>query len=133
MVLFVVKFCGGSAGLQCPSGLVCVDDPRDDCAPPTGADCGGICVPPSFVPTRTPTTKKPTTAKPTPTNSPVTSFPAKCCDPLKEPGKFGNPFCFEGAGCCPSGKWTCSIGDGRSFSCDGKIVINPPLNRCRCM
>lgn len=21
-----------------------MDDPRDDCAPPTGADCGGVCV-----------------------------------------------------------------------------------------
>ena len=39
-------FCGGIAGIPCPAGFVCVDDPRDSCDPMTGgADCGGICVP----------------------------------------------------------------------------------------
>ncbi|MER5886197.1 hypothetical protein ABT160_20435 [Streptomyces sp. NPDC001941] len=38
--------CGGFAGLPCPEGFVCVDDPRDSCDPKKGgADCGGICVP----------------------------------------------------------------------------------------
>lgn len=38
--------CGGIAGFGCPTGLVCVDDPRDYCDPGHGgADCGGICVP----------------------------------------------------------------------------------------
>jgi hypothetical protein len=38
-------FCGGIAGFRCPSGMECVDDPRDDCSPCRGgADCGGICV-----------------------------------------------------------------------------------------
>lgn len=38
--------CGGFAGLECPDGLVCVDDPDDDCDPKHGgADCGGICEP----------------------------------------------------------------------------------------
>ncbi|MGC4065109.1 MAG: hypothetical protein QM784_10780 [Polyangiaceae bacterium] len=37
--------CGGIAGLPCPAGFTCVDDPRDDCSPCRGgADCGGICV-----------------------------------------------------------------------------------------
>jgi hypothetical protein len=37
--------CGGFAGLPCPRGFECVDDPRDDCSPCRGgADCGGICV-----------------------------------------------------------------------------------------
>jgi hypothetical protein len=37
--------CGGIAGLPCPDGFECVDDPRDDCSPCRGgADCGGICV-----------------------------------------------------------------------------------------
>jgi hypothetical protein len=37
--------CGGIAGLPCPAGFECVDDPRDDCSPCRGgADCGGICV-----------------------------------------------------------------------------------------
>lgn len=36
--------CGGIAGLTCPEGLVCVDDPSDSCDPATGgADCLGIC------------------------------------------------------------------------------------------
>jgi hypothetical protein len=40
------EFCGGIAGIPCPDGSSCVDDPSDDCDPRTGgADCGGICVP----------------------------------------------------------------------------------------
>lgn len=36
--------CGGIAGLQCPQGQVCKDDPRDSCDPEkNGADCPGIC------------------------------------------------------------------------------------------
>jgi hypothetical protein len=39
--------CGGIAGLRCPSGLTCEDDPNDSCDPRTGgADCSGICVAP---------------------------------------------------------------------------------------
>ena len=45
-------FCGGIAGIPCPEGQSCVDDPSDDCDPKNGgADCGGICVdepPPQF-------------------------------------------------------------------------------------
>lgn len=36
--------CGGIAGLQCPAGRTCVDDPTDGCDPTTGgADCMGQC------------------------------------------------------------------------------------------
>ena len=39
------QFCGGIAGIPCPEGFTCVDNPRDNCDPKTGgADCGGICV-----------------------------------------------------------------------------------------
>ncbi|KAF2691330.1 hypothetical protein K458DRAFT_483358 [Lentithecium fluviatile CBS 122367] len=39
------RYCGGFAGLQCPTGMRCVDDPRDTCDPKKGgADCMGICV-----------------------------------------------------------------------------------------
>ncbi|EQL28835.1 hypothetical protein RJZ56_005210 [Blastomyces dermatitidis] len=39
------RFCGGFAGIQCPRGKKCYDDPRDTCDPNYGgADCGGICV-----------------------------------------------------------------------------------------
>lgn len=41
----VFQTCGGFAGLLCPSGSACVDDPRDTCNPRTGgADCSGICI-----------------------------------------------------------------------------------------
>ena len=39
------KVCGGVAGLVCPKGSVCVDDPSDDCDPANGADCTGLCEP----------------------------------------------------------------------------------------
>ena len=36
--------CGGIAGVQCPEGQKCVDDPSDTCDPTKGgADCSGIC------------------------------------------------------------------------------------------
>jgi hypothetical protein len=36
--------CGGIAGLACPAGQTCVDDPTDSCDPAKGgADCIGIC------------------------------------------------------------------------------------------
>lgn len=38
-------FCGGIAGIPCPAGQTCVDNPADACSPVCGgADCGGICV-----------------------------------------------------------------------------------------
>jgi hypothetical protein len=38
------QFCGGFAGIACPGGGKCVDDPSDSCDPNNGgADCGGIC------------------------------------------------------------------------------------------
>jgi hypothetical protein len=37
--------CGGIRGVLCPTGQVCVDDPRDSCNPASGgADCSGLCV-----------------------------------------------------------------------------------------
>src|SRR5262245_50138961 len=37
--------CGGFAGIPCPAGYRCEDDPRDSCDPARGgADCIGICV-----------------------------------------------------------------------------------------
>lgn len=36
--------CGGIAGIRCPEGKTCVDNPADDCDPKKGgADCPGIC------------------------------------------------------------------------------------------
>lgn len=43
--------CGGIAEIQCPDGLICIDDPDDDCDPENGgADCSGICVADDAVP-----------------------------------------------------------------------------------
>lgn len=37
--------CGGIAGIRCPDGQTCVDDPDDTCDPEHGgADCPGICI-----------------------------------------------------------------------------------------
>ncbi len=39
------SFCGGIAGIPCPPGQQCVDNPSDGCDPQNGgADCGGICI-----------------------------------------------------------------------------------------
>ncbi|KAF2637973.1 hypothetical protein P280DRAFT_482410 [Massarina eburnea CBS 473.64] len=41
--------CAGLLGIECPKGLVCVDDPRDGCDPENGgSDCIGICVGPKL-------------------------------------------------------------------------------------
>jgi hypothetical protein len=38
------QFCGGFAGIECPDGYQCVDDPSDGCDPNAGgADCAGVC------------------------------------------------------------------------------------------
>jgi hypothetical protein len=57
-------------------------------------------------------------------NLPPPSSSPTCCNPLKEPGQFDNPFCFEGVVCCPDGSWSCSIGDGVSFPCGGEIITD---------
>lgn len=39
------QMCGGIAGIACPKGKVCTDDPSDSCNPDkNGADCPGLCV-----------------------------------------------------------------------------------------
>lgn len=50
-ICIVEQFCGGFAGFPCEKkGDTCIDDPRDDCDPKNGgADCGGLCVPESWV------------------------------------------------------------------------------------
>ena len=62
-----------------------------------------------------------------------------CCDPLDEPGQFGNPSCIEGANCCSDGSWSCNNGAGQSTCpidgnrcdlacCDGDDRPNEPGN-----
>ncbi len=41
-----VRACGGFAGIPCPAGQHCVDEPSDRCDPANGGrDCGGVCAP----------------------------------------------------------------------------------------
>jgi len=47
-VAVLYEKCGGFAGFRCSEGLMCIDDPSDECDPKNGgADCIGICVPAS--------------------------------------------------------------------------------------
>jgi len=39
--------------------------------------------------------------------------PDRCCNPEEQPGANGNPFCIEGATCCPDGEWRCNNGAGQ--------------------
>ncbi|KAJ9464367.1 hypothetical protein DIPPA_15999 [Diplonema papillatum] len=54
----------------------------------------------------------------------------KCCPAEKEPGASGNNICFEGHQCCPDGTWSCSIGDGVTFSCGGAAVTSGFGKKC---
>jgi hypothetical protein len=93
-------FCGGIAGIPCPEGCVCVDDPRDDCNPKRGgADCSGICKP----------------APNSPANQDCSGGASESiadgsfagCDPMKEPGVGENPSCSEVYTCTRDGVWLC--------------------------
>ncbi|KAK1966850.1 hypothetical protein LY78DRAFT_656912 [Colletotrichum sublineola] len=44
-ICVVPIMCSGIAGIPCPTGKICVDDPRDDCNPLKGGrDCAGLCL-----------------------------------------------------------------------------------------
>jgi len=135
------RTCGGIANIACPAGSTCVDNPNDSCDPNHGGpDCGGICQcnaaalidtgsdgatdVRAVVPSR-----DRSTSEPQDNNVPVqASFlaqpdlppAARCCDPSQEPGKNGNPICFEGYKCCITGEWACASGGGNSFLCGGQ-------------
>lgn len=78
------SFCAGIAGIACPDGLKCIDDPADDCDPATGgADCGGICVEPA--PTMGPTSSL------SPTDIPITVAPVNITEEPTEMTMEGPP------------------------------------------
>lgn len=87
-------FCGGFAGILCPAGQRCIDDPKDDCDPARGgADCGGICVPDVTNPCAVTLCKAGTEC--------VVSDGAATCVPIKPPGeKCGETVCGPGTTCC---------------------------------
>ena len=97
--------CGGIAGIPCPSGCNCIDDPRDDCNPKRGgADCSGICQP----------------APGSPPNQDCSGGGSESipdgsfahCDPTKEPGVGENVLCPESYTCTAEGAWLCIHLDG---------------------
>ncbi len=86
-------FCGGFAGLPCPDGLECVDDPDDDCDPMNGgADCGGICLPPA------PQFCGGIAALPCPEGLECVDDPDDGCDPMNGGADCGG-ICVEPSGC----------------------------------
>jgi hypothetical protein len=107
------QFCGGIAGIPCPDGQTCVDDPSDDCDPQNGgADCGGICV-----------EKKDTfcggiAGIPCPDGQTCVDDPSDDCDP-----KNGGADC--GGICVGSGE-TC----GNAVCSPGLVCCNPLLGIC---
>jgi hypothetical protein len=48
-----------------------------------------------------------------------------CCNPLEEPGFYGNPPCFEGATCCSTGEWQCNDATGQSTCAAEGISCEP--------
>ena len=47
----------------------------------------------------------------------------KCCDRALEPGRFGNPLCFEGHTCCANGAWQCNNADGSPSCSNGAVCL----------
>jgi hypothetical protein len=96
--------CGGIAGIPCPNGQTCVDDPSDDCDPDRGgADCGGVCVEgPAFC--------GGIAGFPCPDGQECVDDPSDDCDPNRGgadcggicviPVACGNSVCGPGLVCC---------------------------------
>jgi hypothetical protein len=99
------QFCGGFAAIQCPEGLVCVDDPNDSCDPNAGgADCGGICIDPNDE-------KKPRCDYNDPNMSYVSRDPNECPAILFKCPEGSTAF-FNDCGCgCQTTTKTCNYED----------------------
>ena len=98
------QFCGGFAAIQCPEGLLCVDDPNDSCDPRQGgADCGGVCVDPDE--------KKPKCDYKDPNYSYVSRDPNECPAILFTCPEGSTAF-FNDCGCgCLNQSRTCNYED----------------------
>jgi hypothetical protein len=111
-------FCGGIAGIACPTGSVCVDDPTDSCNPNQGgADCGGYCK-----------HAKPSKCGNDPTKTYVGNSPTECTY-IKFYCAEGVPF-FDDCGCgCQTtsgescNQVTCGAGE---FCCNFSCSICAP-------
>jgi len=100
------KCCNPLKKPNCPMGFVCCPLTGEwGCSLPFPAGtavCGGVVTPGPF----------------------GEACPAKCCDPLKEPGKFGNanncPWSFYE--CCVTGEWSCTIFGDNLFGDDVDVM-----------
>jgi hypothetical protein len=126
--------CGGIAGLPCPDGFICVDDPSDDCDPATGgADCFGICVRKGMC--------GGIAGIPCPAGFVCIDDPRDDCDPAAGgadcPGicvrKVQDPCatirCRQGTKCCPNCGGICIPDDIR---CSHKLCVSEPCNQVMC-
>ena len=94
------QFCGGIAGIRCPAGQKCVDNPNDGCDPARGgADCGGICVPDTTVHCGG------IAGRPCPSGQRCVDDPSDSCDPARGGADCGgicvqcvqNQLCIQGS------------------------------------
>jgi len=55
----------------------------------------------------------------------------QCCNPYKEPGKYGNSACANNvaAKCCTNGQWSCPLQDGTAI-CNGVYTCGPFSSAC---
>jgi len=116
------KMCGGIAGIPCPAGQRCRDNPNDSCDPKNGgADCSGICV----IPKPKPAACGGIAGLRCPTGQRCIDDPSDSCDPRKGgadcigicvPTVTPPPHCGGFAGLrCPAGLLCV---DDPSDSCD---------------
>ena len=89
------QFCGGIAGIPCPEGTRCVDDPSDSCDPERGgADCRGVCV----------AEEQAEQCGTAPTKSYILREPAQCAAVMFACKQGSQPF-FDACGCgCQAGE-----------------------------
>lgn len=109
-----VQRCGGLIGSGCPLGMVCVDDPIDNCFPGSGgADCPGICVPQQANPCATLLCQTGTVC--CPRNGGICIPVGAECDegPAEDEVKCGANICGAGEYCCNPSCGTCvPLGQG---------------------
>lgn len=131
----VNEFCGGIAGIQCPSGKQCVDNPDDNCDPALGgADCGGMCVPVNEFCGGIGNIK-------CPGDKICVSNPDGNCDPalggadcggqcVEECGGFAGTQCDDGFTCIDNPDDNCDPNNGGA-DCGGICVVKPSTPTCQ--
>lgn len=121
--------CGGIAGLPCPDGFMCVDDPGDGCDPTLGgADCSGLCVPIDENPCAAMLCLEGTTCCP---NCGGICIPGDipCSDAVCGGQVCNQAICGPGEYCCNESCSRCvPLGEG----CTREFCVNEPPQGTRC-